>query len=73
MRSFRCYDCGHQFHVAHGVGGMGSQMSCPRCGSANIHRAVSDRGFARGARGRRARNLAQGRGRLGGGRRWARV
>jgi predicted RNA-binding Zn-ribbon protein involved in translation (DUF1610 family) len=72
MRSFRCYDCGHHFQVAYGVGGPGARMTCPNCGSRNIHRAETDRGFARAVRGRGASNLGQGRGVPSRGPRWAR-
>ncbi len=61
MRSFSCYDCGHQFQVAHGIGGPGTQMTCPNCGSQNIHRAENDRGFARAGRGRGRGGLGRGR------------
>jgi len=71
MRRFRCYDCGHQFQVAYGVGGPGAQMTCPNCGGRNIHRAEIDRGFARAGRGRRATDPGRGRGRPGRGPRWA--
>jgi predicted nucleic acid-binding Zn ribbon protein len=70
MRSFRCYDCGYQFQVAHGVWGPGSQMTCAKCGGRNIHRAESDRGFVRAGRGRGPSSLGRGRGGLGRGPRW---
>ncbi|TKJ28605.1 MAG: hypothetical protein CEE40_11340 [Chloroflexi bacterium B3_Chlor] len=62
MRSFKCYDCGHQFQVTQGTGGPGSQMVCPTCGSRKIHRAKSDRGFAYAGLGRGASDLGRGRG-----------
>ncbi len=49
MRRFRCYDCGNEFEVPYGTGGMGRQMKCPKCGSNNIHRI--DTGGGRGGRG----------------------
>ena len=41
MRSFNCYACGHEWQVPYGTGG---PLTCPKCGSANIHRSQSDRG-----------------------------
>ncbi len=70
MRSFGCYDCGHQFQVAYGVGGPGAHMTCPNCGSWNIHRTENDSTFARVGRGRGPSNLGRGRGGPGRGPRW---
>jgi predicted RNA-binding Zn-ribbon protein involved in translation (DUF1610 family) len=72
MRNFRCYDCGHQFQVPYGVGGRGAQMTCPNCGSRNIHRAETGGGFVGAGGGRRPSNLGRGRGGLGRGPRWVR-
>lgn len=47
-RLFRCYDCQHGWEEMRGTG---RPENCPKCGSANIHRAEEDRGYARG-RGR---------------------
>jgi len=38
-RSFKCYDCNHEWSVPYGTGQSGLQMKCPQCGSDNIHRA----------------------------------
>ncbi|MBN1289156.1 MAG: hypothetical protein JXA49_05915 [Actinobacteria bacterium] len=71
-RKFKCYDCGHEFEVPYGTGGMGRDMNCPECNSANIHRGDGDRGYERsgaglgGARGRGP--SPEGRGRGGAGR-----
>jgi len=43
MRRFVCADCGHTFEVAYGTGTSGAQMTCPKCGSRNVHRAPDDR------------------------------
>ena len=67
VRRFKCYDCGNEFEVPHGTGGMGRQMKCPKCGGSNVHRADPGQGAGRG-RG----PSAEGRGRGGAGRgpRW---
>jgi DNA-directed RNA polymerase subunit RPC12/RpoP len=39
IRHFRCYECKHEWSVPYGTGQSGLQMKCPKCGSANIHRA----------------------------------
>ncbi len=51
-RKFKCYDCGNEFDVPYGTGGMGRQMKCPKCGSNNIHRVDSGPGAGRGGTGR---------------------
>ncbi len=47
-RHFVCYDCKHEWTLPHGTG---RPSECPKCKSANIHRAPQDRGWARGPRG----------------------
>jgi predicted DNA-binding protein (UPF0251 family) len=54
-RLFKCYDCQNEWHVPYGTA---RPARCPKCKSANIHRAPSDRGYARrggGAGGGRRR------------------
>lgn len=52
-REFKCYECEHQWQIAHGLA---RPYECPKCQSANIHRAERDRGRARaGGVRRRAR------------------
>lgn len=76
-RKFTCYGCNHSFEIPYGTGGSGREMTCPECGSTNIHRAEGDRGFERAGRGGGAGQgrgpSADGRGRGGTGRgpRWA--
>ena len=48
-RLFKCYDCKNEWQESYGTG---RPARCPKCNSANIHRAPSDRGSVR--RGRRA-------------------
>jgi predicted DNA-binding protein (UPF0251 family) len=43
MRKFRCSDCRHAWELPYGTG---RPLDCPSCKSANIHRAVEDRGYA---------------------------
>jgi len=45
MRKFKCSKCGHQWEVAYGLA---RPCRCPECRDTNIHRAVEDRGGARG-------------------------
>jgi predicted RNA-binding Zn-ribbon protein involved in translation (DUF1610 family) len=45
MRKFQCYDCKHTWELPHGVGGRGVSLTCPKCGSKNIHRSAMGRGF----------------------------
>lgn len=44
MRKFQCYDCGHSWEIPFGEGGRGTDLSCPQCGSKNIHRLDKERG-----------------------------
>ena len=48
-RLFKCYDCKNEWQESYGTG---RPARCPKCNSANIHRAPSDRGYVR--RGGRA-------------------
>ena len=48
MRRFQCYECQHVWELPHGAG---RPRECPKCRSANIHRAAEDRGWG-GAAGR---------------------
>jgi len=43
MRRFQCYACQHVWELPYGTG---RPQECPRCRSADIHRAVEDRGWA---------------------------
>jgi predicted DNA-binding protein (UPF0251 family) len=43
-RHFICYDCKNEWTLPYGAGRPGQ---CPKCKSANIHRAPQDRGWAR--------------------------
>lgn len=74
-RKFRCSDCDHTFEVAYGTGTPGASMTCPNCGSKNVHRAEEDRGYNRGGRGagrgRGPASAGRGRGGAGRGPRWA--
>jgi predicted DNA-binding protein (UPF0251 family) len=47
-RLFKCYDCQNEWQEPHGTG---RPARCPKCNSTNIHRAPSDRGYARTGRG----------------------
>ena len=47
-RSFLCYDCKNEWTLAYGTG---RPNECPKCKSRNIHRALQDRGWARGGWG----------------------
>lgn len=38
MRTFKCYGCGHKWQLRHGEGGRGVDLTCPECGSENVHR-----------------------------------
>lgn len=44
MREFQCYDCGHTWEIPFGEGGQGVDLTCPKCGSKNVHRSAKDRG-----------------------------
>jgi uncharacterized protein len=46
-RLFQCSDCEHTWEVPYGTG---RPATCPQCGSANLHRAESDRGPMGGGR-----------------------
>lgn len=49
-RIFHCRDCDHTWEISYGTKRPGQ---CPKCSSANIHRAEYDRGYTRRAgRGR---------------------
>jgi len=48
MRRFKCYGCNHEWEIAYG---MGRPSECPQCKNTNIHRAETDRGYARVGRG----------------------
>jgi predicted DNA-binding protein (UPF0251 family) len=50
-RHFICYDCKNEWALPHGTGRPGV---CPKCNSANIHRAPQDRGWVRMGRGFRS-------------------
>lgn len=52
MRKFRCFDCEHEWEEPFGTG---RPQSCPKCGSANLHRVDAGRGRGCG-RGRCRRN-----------------
>jgi predicted DNA-binding protein (UPF0251 family) len=43
MRNFKCSDCRYAWELPYGTG---RPLGCPSCKSANIHRAVEDRGTA---------------------------
>jgi len=50
-RHFICYDCKNEWALPHGTVRPGV---CPKCNSANIHRAPQDRGWPRMGRGFRS-------------------
>ena len=63
-RLFRCYECYHEWSVPHGTGQSGLQMKCPKCGSADIHRAevvMPGRGRGPNPAGRGRRGPGRGR------------
>ncbi|MBO8181573.1 MAG: DUF134 domain-containing protein [Archaeoglobus sp.] len=62
MRRFKCYDCGYEWEEPFGTG---RPETCPKCGSANIHRMDPGRGRGKGGRGGRG---GSGRGSGGAGR-----
>jgi len=71
MRTFKCFSCDHTWQLAFGTGGPGIGLTCPECGSNNIHR---DQRGQSGGRGRRfgqggawPRGGGRGRGRRQGG------
>jgi predicted DNA-binding protein (UPF0251 family) len=43
-RLFKCYDCKNEWQETYGTA---RPSRCPKCNSANIHRAPLDRGYAR--------------------------
>ena len=45
MRKFQCYACQHVWELPFGTG---RPQECPKCASANIHRAADDRGWGGG-------------------------
>jgi len=60
MREFKCYDCNHAWQLSHGQGGRGTEQTCPKCGSRNVHRIGEIRRWGWGGRsgqGRRFRGL----------------
>jgi DNA-directed RNA polymerase subunit RPC12/RpoP len=68
MRTFKCYDCQHIWQLPHGEGGCGRDLTCPQCGSKNLHREDRDCGCRETAA---PAGEAPGRGRHRHGRRWA--
>jgi hypothetical protein len=70
MRTFTCVDCKHTWTLPFGVGGRGMGLSCPSCGSANVHRTkvAQDAGHRARRRaiadsdGETARGIGRGRG-----------
>jgi transposase-like protein len=38
MRRFACSDCHHSWDVPYGNGQSGRKMTCPQCGSNEVHR-----------------------------------
>ena len=48
-RLFKCYECKNEWQEPYGTG---RPSECPKCNSTNIHRAPSDRGYARTCQGR---------------------
>lgn len=71
QRKFTCAECKYQWEEPYGTGKRGAQMTCPKCGSPNVHRAAGDRGYVRsrsGGLGIGRGPSAEGRGRGGSGR-----
>lgn len=60
MRHFKCFDCGHEWQLPHGTGGVGSSLSCPECESRNVHRSPTDRGWTRQGRAQAADDTTAG-------------
>lgn len=52
MRKFQCYDCGHTWELPFGEGGQGTELTCPECGSKNVHRSAKEHGRGWKGRGR---------------------
>ncbi len=74
MRRFKCYSCDHTWQLPFGTGGPGIGLTCPECGSNNIHRDQRGQGVGRGQRsgvemrdGAWPRGGGRGRGRRQGG------
>jgi len=74
MRTFKCFSCNHTWQLAFGTGGPGIGLTCPECGSNNIHRDQRGQGRGRGQRsgvemrdGAWPRGGGRGRGRRQGG------
>jgi DNA-directed RNA polymerase subunit RPC12/RpoP len=44
MRKFKCFDCQNAWQLPHGKGGQGTELTCPKCGSRNVHRIEKERG-----------------------------
>jgi len=42
MRKFKCEKCRHEWEEKFGTGERGADMSCPKCGSGEIHRTDQD-------------------------------
>jgi predicted RNA-binding Zn-ribbon protein involved in translation (DUF1610 family) len=51
MRTFKCNSCDHTWSLPFGSGGRGVRLTCPACGSENIHRLKAARGWGRGRQG----------------------
>ena len=48
MRKFKCEKCQHEWEEEFGTGKRGAEMSCPKCGSGEIHRVdQSGHGFGK--------------------------
>ena len=75
-RRFRCFDCGYEWDVPFGTGQRGTEMRCPKCGSANVNRIDNNPppmmagpgygrqgGYGRGAGQDYGQGRGQGRGR----------
>ena len=55
-RYFTCCDCKNEWSLAYGKE---RPNECPKCKSANIHRALEDRGWGRGGRFGRGRRVCR--------------
>ncbi len=47
MRTFKCFNCDHTWQLAFGTGGPGIGLTCPECGTNNIHRDQRGQGGGR--------------------------